>query len=291
MNEEYINLVDDAFKIFNDQMHTYYSRETVEVKLITAETPDDEIAGFLRRFPEACQEEMFEPGYYKKIKGEALVTPDRYGIVLRTDIEETGLEWRHIVFHEISHVFCSTHELEDGGSFYKRYCEKDSDNRLNDIFMYEGYAIWREFIADFVAVLVDVAMPDPTIRGNSKYIRQELNEIAKGEPLAGLKVKNVLIDTLVTADMLHAPEKAESLKKLERFEKLQTPSWKALLSTVYDQIFNEDGNVWEIDPEFIKTLGANYSSLVMEVAAGILKENFNVDDGQKIMRRMMFGEV
>ena len=133
--------------------------------------------------------------------------------------------------------------------------------------------------------------PDPTIRGNSKYIRQELNEIAKGEPLAGLKVKNVLIDTLVTADMLHAPEKAESLKKLERFEKLQTPSWKALLSTVYDQIFNEDGNVWEIDPEFIKTLGANYSSLVMEVAAGILKENFNVDDGQKIMRRMMFGEV
>ena len=289
MNEEYIKLVDMAFQIFNDQMDTDYSRENVDVKLITADTPVDEIAEFLARFPDACEEAMFEPGYYRQIKGEALVTPDRYGIILRTDIEDKGLYWRHLVFHEISHIFCSTHELKDGNSFYKRYCADDTgDSVLNGI-VCGGYAIWREFVADFLAILVDVDMPDPTLRCNAKEFKNELEAIAKGEPFIKMRIKTVLLYTLVTSDMLQEPDKESSLKKLDRFKRLQTKSWKVLLGNVYDQMFDEDKDFWEIDYEFIKTIGDNYMSVALEVVHDLLGENYSAEDGNRIIRRMISG--
>ena len=289
MSEEYIKLVDMAFKIFNDQMHTDYSRENVDVKFITAETPDEEIAEFLAQFPDACEEAMFERGYYKQIKGEALVTPGRYGIILRTDIEDKGLYWRHLVFHEISHIFCSTHELKDGSSFYKRYCADESGGSASNGKVCSGYAIWREFAADFLAILVDVAMPDPTLRGNSKEISQELEAIAKGEPFIKTRIKTVLLYTLVTSDVMDEPDRESSLKKLDRFKQLQTKSWKVLLGNVYDQMFDEDKDFWEIDYEFIKTIGENYMSVALEVVQDLLGDNYSVEEGNRIMRRMISG--
>ena len=41
---------------------------------------------FLKNYPEACEDQMLEPGYYKDMKAEAFVTPKRYGIIARTDI-------------------------------------------------------------------------------------------------------------------------------------------------------------------------------------------------------------
>ena len=289
MSKECIKLVDMAFKIFNDQMHTDYSRENVDVKFITAETPDEEIAEFLAQFSDACEEAMFKRGYYKQIKGEALVTPGRYGIILRTDIEDKGLYWRHLVFHEISHIFCSTHELKDGSSFYKRYCADEAGGSALNGEVCSGYAIWREFAADFLAILVDVAMPDPTLRGNSKEISQELEAIAKGEPFIKTRIKTVLLYTLVTSDVMDEPDRESSLKKLDRFKQLQTKSWKVLLGNVYDQMFDEDKDFWEIDYEFIKTIGENYMSVALEVVQDLLGDNYSVEEGNRIMRRMISG--
>ena len=108
-DNEFIQLLDRAFDIFNQQMDTDYSRENVEMKLITAKTADKEIAEFLKRYPEACEEQMLEPGYYREIKAEAFVTPKRYGIIVRTDIPNQGLQWRHVILHEISHIYCITY--------------------------------------------------------------------------------------------------------------------------------------------------------------------------------------
>ena len=71
-NEKYDQLVNQAFQMFNAQMNTDYSFDNVEVLYLTAENADKEIAEFLKMFHDDVEEEMLEPGYYKKIKGEAL---------------------------------------------------------------------------------------------------------------------------------------------------------------------------------------------------------------------------
>ena len=45
-----------------------------------------------------------------------------YGIIARTDIHDQGLQWRHVILHEISHIFGITNELPDGENFFHKYC-------------------------------------------------------------------------------------------------------------------------------------------------------------------------
>ncbi len=97
--------------------------------------------------------------------------------------------------------------------------------------------------------------------------------------------------TIVTSDILQEPDKESSLKKLERFKRLQTKSWRALLGNIYDQMFDEDKDFWAIDYEFIKTIGSNYMSVALEVVQDILGDNYSVEEGNRIIRRMVSGEV
>ena len=286
-NEKYDQLVNQAFQMFNAQMNTDYSFDNVEVLYLTAENADKEIAEFLKMFPDDVEEEMLEPGYYKKIKGEAFVTENKFGFVVRTDIEERGLYWRHIVLHELSHIYCVTHELKDGSNFFKRYCIGNPEESSLDGIINGGYAIWREFVAEFLARLLDFDMADFALRGNTKEINGLLDEIAGGKPFIKTRITDMLLSIMTSKEIIQAPDKEAAFEKLKRFNKLQTCSWQRLLGTVYDQVFDPDKDVWEIDYDFIECLGNNYMSLCMEVVYGLMGDSRDVEKANRIMGRMI----
>ena len=263
--EEYLHFVDAAFGIFNDRIGTDYSRENIEVKFITAENADKEIPKFLKKYPEAVEEQMLEPGYYEYINAEAFVTSKKSGILIRTDIRESGPWWRHIMLHEISHIFCTTHELNDGSLFFKKYCLDYAESSIEDGIINAGYAIWREFIAEYMATLVDSEIRMMTLKQNEKHINEIISDIEAGVSNVKECIEAVMIDTLCTRDVLDAPDKKAAFEKLGRYKKIQSVSWQALLNTVYDQLHDKNKSVWEINLDFITTLGSNYLAIRKDV--------------------------
>lgn len=76
------------------------------------------------------------------------------GILLRTDIARHPAELKHILLHELAHIFCTRNEI-DGDNFFERYCMDDTISREEDGTINAGYAVWRELIAELIAFELD----------------------------------------------------------------------------------------------------------------------------------------
>ena len=273
-----MKIASEAFDLFNQQMDTDYSLGNVHLQLIDAGNADEIIPEFIKDYSEAVEPDMFEPGYYETFRAEAFVTPERYGIIVRTDTGEDANEWRHLIFHELSHIYCMTHELKDGENFQKKYIDV-----LPKEFTFEagalagGYSVWKEFVAEFMARLLDVFQVDFTIRHNARNTERVLDEIDRAVVDIRECIIGVLLDTMTTRDILNEPDKKAAFKKLERFERLQSPSWQGLLSTVFDQIFDPDRDFWEIDSEFIHELGDRYLGIKTAALMEYAKKHGGMD--------------
>ena len=144
-------------------------------------------------------------------------------------------------------------------------------------------------IAEFLARLVDLNMPDYSLRGNTKYINGLLEEIAGSAPFVKTKITNLLVDVMTAKEVLGAPDKETAFGKLAKFKRLQTVSWIKLLNTVYDQLFDDKRDFWEIDFEFIESLGNNYLALTTEIVLGLMGDSRDMAVANKIMGRMVAG--
>ena len=288
---DYIDIINQAFDIFNQQMETEYSLTNIGLLLTDAKTADKDIPEFIRNYPEAAEPDMFEPGYYKSIRGEAFISAGKAGIVLRTDTGEDTNQFRHLVLHEISHIYCMTHELNDGENFYKKYVVDDHGNTFENGIIAGGYAVWREFVAEFMARLLDVFQEDFSIALTADNVEYLLDEIENIVPDTRECITAILIDTFSTKDLLDKVDKKASLSVVEWFERLQTPSWKELFSIVYDQIFNDDKYYWEIDFDFIHELGSRYLSIRTEAMLNSMGGIANKQQMEAFLREKGFGGV
>ena len=61
---------------------------------------------------------------------------------------------KHILLHELAHIFCTRNEI-DGDNFFERYCMDDTISREEDGTINAGYAVWRELIAELIAFELD----------------------------------------------------------------------------------------------------------------------------------------
>lgn len=258
----YLAIVDDAFDMFNRQMRTDYSRDNIEVKLIDAKSADKEISKFLENYPEVIEEQMLEPGYYRSIRAEAFVSSDRKGMILRTDTGEHDLAWRHLVLHELCHIYAVTHEL-DGANFYKKYCIDYAEGEIQDGIINAGYAIWREFVAEFFAHLLDEDLMDGVLDANVDHLEWLLDDIEDLVDDAKYCVSAVLIDLFTTREVMQEPDIEGVLALTGQFDRLSSENWKGIIQIIYEQIFREE--FYKIDIDFISELGSYYISLKTEL--------------------------
>ena len=96
--------------------------------------------------------------------------------------EQNGLspifcvELLHIFLHELAHIYCAHHEL-DGKSFYDEYCEDYAQSDEEDGMINAGYAVWRECIAEIIAIECDDNCDIFPIRDKKKMLAQLRDEI------------------------------------------------------------------------------------------------------------------
>ena len=80
------------------------------------------------------------------------------------------VELLHIFLHELAHIYCVHHEL-DGKSFYDEYCEGYAHSNEEDGMINAGYAVWRECIAEIIAIECDDNCDIFPIRDKKKNAR------------------------------------------------------------------------------------------------------------------------
>ena len=109
-----------------------------------------------RYFPYRLNDRYQEDGYFD-FRASSFIGIDNGGIdgiLLRTDIPYQPGELRHIFLHELAHIFCAHNEL-DGKSFFDEYCMDYAPTKEEDGIINAGYAVWRECIAEIIAIELD----------------------------------------------------------------------------------------------------------------------------------------
>lgn len=262
-DEFYMAVADMAMDMFNRQIGTDYSEDTIEICLVTEENGDEKIPAFLENFKEVVEPIMLVPGYVSTIRAEALVTKERLGMIIRTDLEGHDMQWRHMVLHELGHIFCTQNELESKEKFFNKYCIH-TENKFQDGAINAGYAIWREFIAEFMATILDEDMFDNYLEQMKDHCYFMLDEIEAMVDDDKYCLSALLIDIMTTVEVLHALEFSQALEKLKSYDRVvNSKTLLGIVELVFDQIAEDEP--WVIDVDFIETLGNAFLMLKTEI--------------------------
>ncbi len=145
---EYV--IDDALELFNKKFNTDYSRENIHFGFFNNRTFREVYERFCTRyFPLWLREDYENPEFYIYTQASTFVEGSEYGILINYTVKCNYGRWLCVILHELGHIHATTKEY-NGNSFYRAFCEDDSPVE-NSRVMYDGYAMWREFIAEYLA--------------------------------------------------------------------------------------------------------------------------------------------
>ena len=183
-----MEIYEDALHIFNDHMSTSYSLENPELILITKKTGVAIKNAVIDRL-HARNFHIDSPSAFNYMHAETIIgmngdeVSGQSVILYRTDIR--GWEGpQTVLLHELGHVFALTREY--GGRFF--FDLLDPDNMP----LFTGYYIWKEFIADYIVRLcrgwypIRLSSYRPTAADKKRFLKQDQNNHAEvvGDPAA-----------------------------------------------------------------------------------------------------------
>ncbi len=155
-NNDYKEVLFYAASIFNERMGTEFSEDNLVLRCFQTENQHESFEQFCQQyFPDRLTDRYKEDGYFDFHASAFVGKGDGVdGILLRTDIARHPAVLKHILLHELAHIFCTRNEL-DGDNFYERYCMDDTISHEEDGIINAGYAIWRELAAELIAFEMD----------------------------------------------------------------------------------------------------------------------------------------
>jgi hypothetical protein len=91
------------------------------------------------------------------VAANALIGREKSAILIRNNSRNTANDWKRIVFHELTHIFCGKLEMDKDKHFLNVYVsghtpDENPENKAYDGFLNAGYTIWSEFIAQYYAL-------------------------------------------------------------------------------------------------------------------------------------------
>jgi len=203
-------------------------------------------------------------GYMGSFVAQAFINGDVYGILCSLDADVEPNYWYEVILHEMTHIYCTTHETK-GGNFFEKYClDEEGVAELNGA-MGAGYAVWREFIADYWgAEFAPFSSPLSLAQVREKVRDLEENVDAEN-PAAKVLVSQILAYIFRNPTVHRAENAADAYKTLEKnrifASKARTKCYKQLIETVFEQLLKD--NYWKISPFFIEDLGSAYIGMLV----------------------------
>lgn len=255
-----------AMSLFNSKMDYDFSPDNVAIACCTLKDIQKVYAAFTKRYGFFFENRTMDAFRYQL--AEAFVgktgadSPDHIdGILIRTDPPaefDRPEYYMQIIVHELSHIYCCSNEIKTarvaGGGFYDRYCsgppsstaESVTDGQING-----GYAVWREFVADFMTGKILSHTHRSLID-----IKQDLFELSSnvkaGNQLAKGSLSRYLSMVFDSAEFVTENTWDQFMEKLAAFGLPFIP----IIELIHEQLQHE--KYYEINLDFIKDLGTVY---------------------------------
>lgn len=244
-----------AFEHFNSKMKTTYT--SYNVKLAFYDNSDADIQ-YERFCKEYFPDRLTDNYELRTALASAFTGKDFDGIMIRRDFSGSQSELFTVVLHELSHIWCTHNEIPTG-DFYDRYCKDNTENTLLDGVINAGYAIWREFAAIYLSTNVQGVEYYPSL----SEIKQAVLEVAKlirpDNPTAKISMTDFLACVLMSREG-NSKNAWESVNVW--LNKNGLTHFISIANLVYIHIRSE--KFWEIDDEFIETLGSTYFAVLAQ---------------------------
>lgn len=269
--KEMLTIIDDTIDTFIDGMPLVpFSKDDVVVDFFTLQTANERYVKFCQRyFPRKLDGRDYQNAeLYDDAAAMAMVGEEKVGLMFRSDLWESTADFRHSVFHELAHIYCLLCEMPRSEHFIDIYlgCTPETDfstpeERQEDGMVSAGYEIWREFIADYIAILLDSEGFEHDFRSGAQYMREMLKGVGCGKPMSKRAMSNFLVAVMTCSDVDNAVKRASGLVN---------SSIRPLLTKVVEMVYahivipvarewNVGNNYpWMIDRQFIRDLGSNY---------------------------------
>ena len=265
-----INLVYNTMAEMNYKLKTSFTRNKMA---ITFFTPDNGIEVYeslcSRYFPNQLLEKYKEEGYFINFAAMAFVGEEKDGILIREDLDFSLEYWHHIFLHELAHIFITREEL-NGKNFYHKYCVNYAQNTLEDGCINAGYAIWREFVAELFASLLDETIEPYTLDDIRTEINKLLPFVIIDDNNAKISLQRML-NLLFNSDDYHFAKNADDfIARIQNSSVSQTLVFEDVVRHIYSQLSKK--NVCKINLSFIRDLGSFYIKNIMDNTVSIRKQ-------------------
>ena len=254
-------------------------------------TPDDIVIEFfkpsdaLAKYKSFCDRyfprkldgtEYLKPGFFKTMGASALVGVTKSGLFIRSTLHCSEDEFRHIILHELAHIYCIKTEMPADQHFIDIYLgctpvteSYDAADRQEDGCISAGYEVWREFIADYIAVCLDPKGFEHSLGSSAFYVSDMLDGVKMGVSDAKLRI------SLALAALMTASDSANLLTDIDvsgdfGLDRTTMEVFYSILEPVHQKVFQSNGAdwlnqtdpnndyPWIIDRDFIELLGARY---------------------------------
>ena len=248
-----------AIEIFNDKMDADFSGDNIILTCFMTEDQEEILEQFCSKyFPYRLNDRYQEEGYFD-FRASSFIGMDnggKDGILLRTDIPYHPVELLHIFLHELAHIYCVHHEL-DGKSFYDEYCENYAKTNEEDGMINAGYAVWREMIAEIIALECDDNCDIIPLEDKKESLAQFRDEIDQRD--GKLLVSEILTAVMTSAKVETAETWADAEKAIRELDLFDMPPELDLMRLVYNQLRER---FIEIDVDFISEMGFLYLNIL-----------------------------
>lgn len=255
-----------ACDLYNEQCRTNYSLDNIKVAYCTMNNITEVYRSFTKQYDfhsENRTKKDFECLIAEAFVGQTNIDDPRHvdGLLIRTDPPEEFDRpdyYMIMIVHELSHIFCTTHEIPTAGKagqrFYDLYCEDTPGTpalEYNNGYMNAGYAIWREFIADIVGDLI-YQQPNKHLQSIDPVLKVLANEVRVGNSGSKSAFHRYLSEIMNSWE----GSEAETWEEL----KLQLENLNLPFIRIVEHVFNNlhGKSCHEIDPDFIERLGEMY---------------------------------
>ena len=254
--DEIMELFSDAVEEFNDCLGYDFSVEQFIIQgIVMDENREHIFEEFCSKyFPYRLNDDYKKEEYYQFIASAfpGKKASDKQGILFRTDVECDENELYHILLHELAHIYCIHNEL-DGKIFYDEYCEDYAKDKELDGQINAGYGVWREFIAELIAIECDEIYDRYSLSQKKKLINYYKSNINSCD--GKLAISKILEEVMLSVDVLNAENWQQAEKAIKKSNLFEQPIYMEMFKLVYVQL--KDSYI-SINIDFIKELGFIY---------------------------------
>lgn len=270
-----------AASIFNERLGAEFSEDNLVLRCFQTENQQEVFEQFCKQyFPDRLEDRYTEDGYFDFHASAFVGTGDGAdGILLRTDIARHPAELKHILLHELAHIFCTRNEI-DGDNFFERYCMDDTISREEDGTINAGYAVWRELIAELIAFELDDNCDVVPVRRKKDLLSYYEGELLTGNGKMGVSM--ILCEAMTSAEGEASMTWDAAKSKFTRFKPFDDPLYRDLMELVFTHV-REYFIV--IDRDFIYEIGVLYLSIAAQAMIASLKNRFQEEQADRKRER------